>query len=466
MRATTDERAPCATFVGRPAPEFELACTSASRHSPRIARLSDYRDRWLILMFYPRDFSLVCPTELSAFSARHAEFTGLGAELLALSTDSIETHERWITTPRAEGGLGPVSFPLASDPEGHTSRAYGACLESRSVALRGVFIIDPNSIVQYQVIHNLNVGRRTDEILRVLSALQTGGLCAESWVPGHQTIETEQIRPGNIVSHYRIEGTLGEGGFGTVYVAHDTVLERKVALKIVRNQGGWTPSAQHEARAAAALNHPNVCTVFGIDDSEGLVVIVMEYLTGRPLSTLIKDGRLPISGVIGLARQIAAGMTAAHAAGIVHGDLKPANIFLTDEGVVKILDFGVATRLRMASSNDGTSSLCADDCRSVLGTPAYMSPEQADGEPASPASDVFAFGLILYELLTGRQALDGANFLHVLRQIRLIDAAALAAAVAEPFRTLLPEIVAHDPAPRLTMRQVAERLQHVATGVA
>jgi alkyl hydroperoxide reductase subunit AhpC/predicted Ser/Thr protein kinase len=448
-------------FVGRPAPEFELACTSASRHSRRVVRLSDYRDRWLILMFYPRDFSLVCPTELSAFSARHAEFAGLGAELLALSTDSIETHERWIAAPRAEGGLGPVSFPLASDPDGQTARAYGACLESRSIALRAIFIIDPNSIVQYQVIHNLNVGRRTDEILRVLTALQTGGLCAESWVPGHKTIDSDVLAPGHVVSHYRIEGTLGEGGFGTVYVAYDTVLDRKVALKIGKNQRGVTSSVQREARAAAALNHPNVCTVFGIDDSEGLVVIVMEYLTGQPLSKVIASRLFTPSEAAGLARQIAAGMTAAHAAGIVHGDLKPANIFLTDDGIVKILDFGVATRLRVAASNDGTASLCVDDCPSILGTPAYMSPERADGGPVSAASDVFAFGLILYELLTGRRALDGATFLHVLRQVRLLDAAVLAMSVAEPFRTLLPHMIAHDPAPRLTMQEVAEQLQPV-----
>ena len=456
---------PCAAFVGRPAPEFELACTSASRHSRRVVRLSDYRSRWLILMFYPRDFSLVCPTELSAFSARHAEFAGLGAELLALSTDSIETHERWIAAPRSEGGLGPVSFPLASDPDGDTARAYGACLESHSIALRAIFIIDPNSIVQYQVIHNLNVGRRTDEILRVLTALQTGGLCAESWVPGHKTVDSDRLVPGHVVSHYCIEGTLGEGGFGTVYVAHDTVLDRKVALKVGKKHNGVSSSVQHEARAAAALNHPNVCTVFGIDDSEGLVVIVMEYLTGQPLSKVITDGRLAPSEAMGLARQIAAGMTAAHAAGVVHGDLKPANIFLTGDGVVKILDFGVATRLRVASSDDGTASLCVDDCRFIPGTPAYMSPERADGGAATPASDVFAFGLILYELLTGRRALDGASFLHVLRQIRLIDAAALAASVEEPFRTLLPQMIAHDPAPRLTMREVTDRLENIALTV-
>jgi len=462
----THDSTPCATVLGRPAPEFELTCTSGSRYSRRTVRLSDYLNRWLILMFYPRDFSLVCPTELSALSARHGELAGLGAELLALSTDSIETHERWIATPRAEGGLGPLSFPLASDPDGRTARAYGACLEPHAVALRGLFIIDPNSIVQYQVVHNLNVGRRTDEILRVLTALQTGGLCAESWLPGHETIDTDRLKPGNMVSHYRIERKLGEGGFGAVYLAHDKVLERKVALKIVRSRDGWPPNVLHEARAAAALNHPNVCTVFGIDDSEGLLVIVMEYLMGQSLSKVIAEGPLRPSRALALARQIAAGMMAAHDADIVHGDLKPANIFLTDEGILKILDFGVAVRRRPVSSSDRTASLATDGWRPILGTPAYMAPEQADGEPASPASDVFAFGLILYELLTGRRALEGNNLLHLIKQIRTIDFGAIAQPLGEPFRTLLPDMVIEDPTRRITMRQVAERLQIVAAGVA
>jgi alkyl hydroperoxide reductase subunit AhpC len=111
--------APASTVVvGRPAPDFTLASTSGTRHSRRVLRLEDYRGRWLILFFYPRDFSLICPTELSAMSARHGELMGLGADVLAVSTDSLESHERWIATPRAEGGLGPVSFPLASDAQG------------------------------------------------------------------------------------------------------------------------------------------------------------------------------------------------------------------------------------------------------------------------------------------------------------------------------------------------------------
>ncbi|MDP7338543.1 MAG: redoxin domain-containing protein [Vicinamibacterales bacterium] len=113
----------------------------------------------------------MCPTELDA----------LGADVLAVSTDTIETHRRWLGTSAASGGVGPLRFPLGSDPLGAMSRAYQVCVELHGLALRGLFIIDPNSVVQYQVVHNMNVGRRTDEVIRVLTALQTGGLCGESW---------------------------------------------------------------------------------------------------------------------------------------------------------------------------------------------------------------------------------------------------------------------------------------------
>jgi len=446
-------------LVGRPAPDFTLACTGGTRHSRRVLSLESYRGRWLILFFYPRDFSLICPTELSAMSARHGDLAGLGPEVLAVSTDSIESHERWIATPRAEGGLGAVSFPLASDSQGAVARAYGACLDSPRIALRGLFIIDPNAIVQYQVVHGLNVGRRTDEILRVVTALQGGGLCAENWVPGLDTIETQQLLPGTMVSHYRIERKLGDGGFATVYLAHDTVLDRKVALKILKRRKGWASSVLAEARAAAALSHPNVCTVFGVDDSEGIVAIVMEYLVGQPLSRLVAEASASAPRALQLARQIAAGLSAAHAGDVVHGDLKPANIFVTDEGVAKILDFGVARRLRVASSSDGTVSLECDACATVVGTPAYMSPERAEGAPASKPGDIFALGLTLYELLTGRQAFDGSNLLQVLAQARTPDVETLARAVPERFAHLLRSMLCRDPNERSTASELADRLE-------
>jgi eukaryotic-like serine/threonine-protein kinase len=444
-------------LVGRPAPDFTLACTGGTRHSRRVLHLEDYRGRWLILFFYPRDFSLICPTELLAISMRHGELAGLGADVLAVSTDSLGSHERWIATPRAEGGLGAVSFPLASDPQGGVARTYGACLESPRIALRGLFIIDPNAIVQYQVVHGLNVGRRTDEILRVVAALQGGGLCAENWLPGLDTIETAQLLAGTMVSHYRIERKLGDGGFATVYLAHDTVLDRKVALKILKRREGWTSRVLGEARAAAALSHPNVCTVFGVDDSEGIVAIVMEYLVGQPLSLLIAEA--PALASPALARQIAAGLCAAHAAGVVHGDLKPGNIFVTDDGVAKILDFGVARRLRVPSSKDGTVSLDCDACATVVGTPAYMSPEQVEGAAASTAGDIFALGLTLYELLTGRQAFEGTNVLQVLAQVRAADAELLARAVPERFAFLLRSTLCRDPNKRPTASEVLEQLE-------
>src|SRR5262249_14709911 len=154
-------------------------------------------------------------------------------------------------------------------------------------------------------------------------------------------------------------------------------------------------SALTEARAAAALNHPNVCTVFAVDDSEGVPIIIMEFLTGRPLSKILEDGALPPAQVAGLGRQLALGMAAAHKVGITHGDLKPANVMLTGEGVVKITDFGLARRAARPEDREATQVWTADGTGQIAGTPGYMSPEQSRGYPATPASDVFSFALVL-----------------------------------------------------------------------
>src|SRR5262249_42113793 len=151
--------------------------------------LDDFRDGWLILVFYPRDFSLVCPGELTALSGRIEEFRRRGCQLLGVSTDSLESHERWLATPPAPGGVGDLPFPLASDHDGAASRAYGVYLEQQHIALRGLFIIDPNGVLQFQVVHNLSVGRRSEEVLRVLAALGTGGMCPEDWCPDGDTFD-------------------------------------------------------------------------------------------------------------------------------------------------------------------------------------------------------------------------------------------------------------------------------------
>ncbi|HEV3004616.1 MAG TPA: redoxin domain-containing protein, partial [Pirellulales bacterium] len=215
--------------VGSLAPEFDLPCTPRFDTGTETVASADFRGRWLVLVFYPRDFSLVCPTELTALSARIDDFRRHGCEIVGVSSDTVESHVRWITTPVAQGGLGGLAFPLASDVDGQVSRAYGVFLEQQRMALRGLFMIDPNGVLQYQLVHNLSVGRRTDEILRVLEALQTGGLCAEGWQPGQPTLGAPNgPAPGQIVSHYRLEKEVGSGAFSRVFRAHDTTLHRTV----------------------------------------------------------------------------------------------------------------------------------------------------------------------------------------------------------------------------------------------
>ena len=184
---------------------------------------------------------------------------------------------------------------------------------------------------------------------------------------------------------------------------------------------------------AAALNHVNVCTIYSVDDSEGVPVIAMEYLVGRPLGRLLEERPLAHDEAIRFAQQIAAGIAAAHARGIVHGDLKPANVFVTDEGVLKLLDFGLSRRDLRSSAPEDTTQLVADSSGSLAGTPCYMSPEQAGGERATPASDVFSFGSMLFELVQGRRAFDGRNVLQVLDRIRNVDPDKLANELSEPF---------------------------------
>ncbi len=444
--------------VGSLAPDFDLPSTSPEGR----CALSDYSGRWLVLVFYPRDFSLVCPTELSALSTRIDEFNSRGCDVLGVSADTLESHQRWIATPFGQGGLGGLSFPLASDIEGTACRSYGVFLEPQHMALRGLFLVDPNGVLQYAVVHNLSVGRRTDEVLRVLAALQTGGLCAENWTPGDATLNApRQVGPGSTIAHFRIEEQIGKGSFASVYRAEDTTLRRTVALKILKmDSPAAIDRALDEARSAAALAHPNICTIYSVDDSEGLPVIAMEYLAGRSLAKVIEARPIPPDQAADIVRQIAAGMAVAHEAGVVHGDLKPANVFVTESGTVKVLDFGLSRRAQRAKSPDETTELMAGGSGSVAGTPSYMSPEQAVGEHAEQASDVFSLGTTLYEMLTGHRAFGGENVLQVLGQIRKVDAAKLAADVPEPFRSILAQALVREAARRsITMREIADELE-------
>jgi alkyl hydroperoxide reductase subunit AhpC/predicted Ser/Thr protein kinase len=475
--------------IGYPAPEFHIECISATDRDPQTRSLRDYAGRWLMLIFYPRDFSFVCPTELTAFSARLPDFEQRQCDLLGISVDSIALHREWLTTPPAKGGLGPLQFPLASDDKGDVARAFGVWVEQKQVSTRGLFIIDPDGILQYAVVHNLSVGRSPDEVLRVLTALQTGGLCPASWTAADGTIDPEKaLQPGRVLGHYRIQRRVGGGSSGTVFAAMDLRLQRMVALKILnRNVFDSREAILAESRTAARLNHPNICTVYAVEEEDGLPVIAMEFLDGRPLTEVIAQ-QLPREQIDELALQIASGLAAAHTQNVVHGDLKPANIIVTQDRLARIVDFGLARPESSdatppaageadvpspnrpfatdASEPDPDATLDWDspdraDSSSICGTPAYMSPEQAVGQPATTHSDVYSFGLTLFEMLTGRAPHQGRSLADLLVKLQQPDMAnELVLQVAEGDRPLLAATLAYAPQDRPTMQAVKQQLEN------
>ena len=209
---------------------------------------------------------------------------------------------------------------------------------------------------------------------------------------------------GQTISHYKITDKLGEGGMGVVYKAQDTKLDRPVALKflaphLLRDEEG-RKRFEREAKAAAKLDHPNICTVYEIDEVDGRTFIVMAFLEGRPLSERIDEGPLKLPEALSIAIQMAEGLEAAHQKGITHRDIKPDNVMLMSgsRGLVKLMDFGLA---QLAGSSQFTRE------GTTLGTVNYMSPEQAEGAPTGQATDLWSLGVVLYEMIAGRKAVPG-----------------------------------------------------------
>jgi TolB-like protein/Tfp pilus assembly protein PilF len=221
------------------------------------------------------------------------------------------------------------------------------------------------------------------------------------------------LAPGTRLGAYEIIAPLGAGGMGEVYRARDSRLERDVALKVLPPRLASEPDAlarfEREAKAIAALSHPNILAIYDFGQAEGRHYAVVELLEGRTLRDVLGDGSLPLNKSIEYARQIADGMAAAHGKGIVHRDLKPENLFVTRDGHVKILDFGLARQTNIAGDSSGTRSptmALATEPGTVMGTVGYMAPEQVRGEIADHRADIFSFGAVLYEMLSGRRAFD------------------------------------------------------------
>ena len=233
---------------------------------------------------------------------------------------------------------------------------------------------------------------------------------------------------GKTLSHYRVDTKIGAGGMGEVYRGIDTRLNRPVAVKflppdLLQNDDRRRRFA-HEAKSASALNHPNIVTIYDVGSDAGIDFIVMEYVAGKTLEEIIGRRPMAIALLLRHATQIAEALTAAHAAGIVHRDLKPTNVMVTDQGLVKVLDFGLAKLAEgSTSAADGDTRTAAQEVGSptergmIVGTASYMSPEQAEGGIVDARSDIFSFGSVLYEMATGRRAFEGSTTMSTLAAV-------------------------------------------------
>ena len=286
------------------------------------------------------------------------------------------------------------------------------------------------------------------------------------------------LTPGTRIGTYDVTGPLGAGGMGEVYRARDTKLDRDVALKVLPEAFTTDPDRlarfEREARVLASLNHPNIAQIHGLEETGGTRALVLELVEGPTLADRLAAGPIPLDEVLSLAWQIAFALQGAHEAGVVHRDLKPANIKVRDDGTVKVLDFGLAKALETAPATQlpATPPPDADPLQSptltasvtrmggglILGTPAYMSPEQAEGQPADTRSDLWAFGVVLYEMLAGERLFAGETVAQVLARVidRDLDLSVLPPSTPKPVRRLLGRCLERDR--RRRMRDAGEAI--------
>jgi serine/threonine protein kinase len=237
------------------------------------------------------------------------------------------------------------------------------------------------------------------------------------------------LAPGTRLGAYEILSLIGSGGMGEVYRGRDMKLGRDAALKILPDAFTTDPERlarfRREAQVLASRNHPHIGAIYGLEDASGQQFLVLELVDGESLDKRIARGAMPVDEALAIAKQIAEALEAAHEKGIIHRDLKPANIAVTSDGNVKVLDFGLAKAMEpasgapidLANSPTITSPAMMTGIGMILGTAAYMSPEQARGRAADKRSDVWAFGCVLYEMLTGRRAFDGEDVTEIIAAV-------------------------------------------------
>lgn len=269
--------------------------------------------------------------------------------------------------------------------------------------------------------------------------------------PSQASVDGAALSIGTHIGAYRIEAQIGSGGMGIVYKARDSRLERNVAIKVIHAHTSsplLEAALLREAQLTSSLNHPGIVTIYDILSHNGTTCIVMEFVEGRPLEQLIPEGGFPVDRALSVAAAIGDAIAAAHSAGVIHRDLKPANILVRDDGQIKILDFGLAKLARQAAVGQNTQPYSIFS-GSTVGTMGYMAPEQARGEEVDQRADVFSFGVVLYQLLTGKMPFQAANAVALLHAMQTLDAA--------PLRGTRPEISAA--LERTVRRALAKKLE-------
>jgi len=272
------------------------------------------------------------------------------------------------------------------------------------------------------------------------------------------------------LSHYHITAAIGAGGMGEVYRATDTKLGREVALKVLPAEMARDPQRlmrfQREARAVAALNHPHIVTIFSVEQADDVHFLTMEFVAGQPLDRLIPEGGLPVERILEIGTALAGALAAAHAKGIVHRDLKPANVMVTNDGRVKVLDFGLAKDTRPTESGDATQSRgLQTEAGVVMGTPAYMSPEQVAGEVVDHRTDIFSLGIVLYEMASGQRPFKGRSSAELVTAILRDtprDILEVRADLPAPLARVIKRCMEKDPQSRVqTSREVYHDLREL-----
>ena len=275
------------------------------------------------------------------------------------------------------------------------------------------------------------------------------------------------------LAHYKVIAPLGKGGMGEVYLAEDKKLDRKVALKVLPAEMAADPERlarfQREARAVAALNHPNIVTIYSVEEADGVHFLTMELVEGRPLTDTLREEGLSLSEFLEIAIPLSEAFAAAHAKGITHRDIKPPNVMITSDGRIKVLDFGLAKMAPRRVEDDSQSEL-ATEARTregmILGTAPYMSPEQVEGRTVDPGSDIFSLGIVLFEMATGERPFRGRSAMSLLSSILKDEppsVAELKPELPKGLSSIIRRCLAKDPDDRYrTATELLEALTRVA----